>query len=287
MTIRDMLVTIEDTKSTPSRVELAVWLAGILDAHLIGLHAAPFLPDAPGAVGYYDAGLGAVNFDWEQYAAGLQAVAVERAAAVEAARGDFEQVISRTGRTGEWRLAEDWRGAEIALHARYVDLAVIGQTEPGDDRLMIPDPGEIALGSGCPALIVPYAGRHETIERNALIAWNGSREARRAVQDALPLLTLVSEVTVLSIAPHRGIAGRDAGADIALHLARHGLKVTVEQTVADGLEPADLLLSRAADLGSDLIVMGAYGHSRMREMTLGGTTRSMLRQMTVPVLMSH
>jgi nucleotide-binding universal stress UspA family protein len=288
MTVSDMLVTIERTKASAARLALAAVLAEKFKAHLIGVAAAPPLADAFGPVGY-DAGIGPVSFDSDEFVARRKAQAERAAAAVEAEHAEFERVASRHGLSAEWRLAADWSGSELAIHARYADLAVIGQVHPNDDRLITVDPADVALGSGCPVLVVPHAGRHETIERHALIAWNASREARRAVQDALPLLKLVRSVTVLSVGSHRAVGGRggEAGADIALHLARHGLKVTVEQTLAGDLEPADVLLSRAVDLGSDLIVMGAYGHARLREMVLGGATRSILRQMTVPVLMSH
>jgi len=132
---------------------------------------------------------------------------------------------------------------------------------------------------------VPRAGQFERIERHALIAWNGSREAARAVRDALPLLKLARKVTVLAVEPQSN--GHAPGADLALHLARHGVTVDLDQDTAPGMDAADILLSRASDLSSDLIVMGAYGHARMRETILGGVTRSMLAAMTAPVLMSH
>jgi nucleotide-binding universal stress UspA family protein len=107
------------------------------------------------------------------------------------------------------------------------------------------------------------------------------------VHDALPLLQLATKVTVLSIGADRGAESRMPGGDIAVHLARHGVAAEPDWTLGLDITVGDLLLSRAADLGSDLIVMGAYGHSRLREMVLGGATRHMLQQMTVPVLMSH
>src|SRR6185369_16191284 len=109
------------------------------------------------------------------------------------------------------------------------------------------------------------------------------------VRDALPLLKRVKAVTVLAVNPKQGVHahGEEPGADIALHLARHGVKVEIDHSLASDINPADEILSRASDYGSDLIVMGAYGHSRARELVLGGVTRSILAQMTVPVLMSH
>jgi nucleotide-binding universal stress UspA family protein len=137
--------------------------------------------------------------------------------------------------------------------------------------------------------VVPYIGGSDIIGRRALVAWNASREAARALNDAIPLLEDAENVTVLSVNPKRGIRGEGdlPAADIALHLARHGMKAEASYVVAEDIGVGDALLSRAADLGSDLIVMGGYGHSRLREIVLGGATRTVLRHMTVPVLLSH
>jgi len=122
-----------------------------------------------------------------------------------------------------------------------------------------------------------------------LVAWNASREATRAVHDALPILERADLVHVMAINPDHGRAGHGdiPGADICLHLSRHGVKAVCEHITADDLDPGEMLLSRAADEDCDLIVMGGYGHSRMRQLVLGGTTRQLLAHMTVPVLFSH
>jgi nucleotide-binding universal stress UspA family protein len=120
-----------------------------------------------------------------------------------------------------------------------------------------------------------------------MIAWDAGREAARAVHDALPVLERAKSVVVLVINPRRGNHGAEPGADIALHLARHGIKVEAQNTEVKDLSVADALLSRLADQGIDLLVMGAYGHSRLRELVVGGVTRQLFQQMTVPVLMSH
>lgn len=119
-----------------------------------------------------------------------------------------------------------------------------------------------------------------------LIGWDGSREAARAVCDAMPLLAAAAVVTV-DAEPSRTEHGEIPGADIALHLARHGVKATVERTVSAGIDVGNVLLSRASDVGADLLVMGAYAHSRVRELILGGTTRTVLETMTLPVFMAH
>jgi nucleotide-binding universal stress UspA family protein len=145
----------------------------------------------------------------------------------------------------------------------------------------------LALGVGRPVLVVPRYGTFERLGERVLIAWNGSREATRAVHDAIPILKRAITVTVLSIDPEVDSPPRTPSADITLHLARHGIAAEAASTSSVDFGVGNALLSRAADLGADLIVMGAYGHSRMREMVLSGATRHLLQNMTVPVLMSH
>ena len=213
-----------------------------------------------------------------------------RAAAEAAAKKvetEFQDACSRSGITSEWRLAEGDTAEMGVLHARYADLAVAGQIDPEN-----PPPGsaarlpeQLALASGRPVLIVPYAGKYDSVGRRVLVAWSRTRESARALNDALPILKQADQVAVLSINPDRD--GTLPGADIALHLARHGVKAEATSTVAEDIDIGNTLLSRAADFGSDLIVMGCYGHSRARELIMGGATREILRHMTAPVLMSH
>jgi nucleotide-binding universal stress UspA family protein len=279
MAIKDLLVTVDAGPSSDGRLALAAWLAGCFGAHLIGLHPSSTAP----------AGLHPASFDAALFDVAMQ----ERFARLEQrslqARAGFEAVTNRNGISAEWRVARGFPGPDTVLHARYADLAILGQRWSDYDGLDYPDPAEVVLDAGCPVLVVPHVGHFERIERHALVAWNASREAARAVRDALPLLKRVRSATVLAVNPKQGVAahGEEPGADIALHLARHGVKVEIDSGFAPDTNPADELLSRAADYGSDLIVMGAYGHSRMRELVLGGVTRSILAQMTVPVLMSH
>ena len=146
----------------------------------------------------------------------------------------------------------------------------------------------VVLNSGRPVLVVPYAAETNRQFRRPLVAWDGGVAARRAIAGALPLLKQAGSIDVVMFNPRAeaGVHGEEPGADLALYLARHGIRVNVvERTVNGGIGEA--LLSAAADLGSDLIVMGAYGHTRFREVVLGGVTRTVLQSMTVPVLMAH
>jgi len=190
----------------------------------------------------------------------------------------FDHATGLRRLSAEWREIPEGADADPALHARYADLAIFGQLDPerAETEPTRQRPEHVAIASGRPVLIVPYAGRFDNVGRRVLIAWSATREAARAVADAM-------------VDPREGVGGHGElpGADIALHLARHGVKAQIERTVSAGLPVGEVLLSRLADLGADLLVMGAYGHSRAREVLFGGATRSVLRSMTVPVLMSH
>jgi nucleotide-binding universal stress UspA family protein len=189
----------------------------------------------------------------------------------------------------EWRKISGEVVDAAQLHCRYADLVVIGQGGREDDESTVSDylPESLLMGAGRPVLIVPSYGRFQSVGERVLVAWNRTRESTRAVHDALPFLTRAKAVTVLEANPTAGGAPHIAGAEIAQHLARHGVKVEVEVSVVNEVSTGSALLSRAAEIGADLLVMGAYGHSRLREYTLGGVTRHILKHMTLPVLMSH
>jgi nucleotide-binding universal stress UspA family protein len=166
-------------------------------------------------------------------------------------------------------------------------LAVVGQPDESEELppAIATLPHVLVLTAGRPVLVVPYAGKFAKIGTRVLIAWNASREAVRAVNDAMPILQRAKKVIVLSVNPTK--KDHIPGADIAAHIARHGCKVEATHTVAKDIEVGDALLGAITDYGADLLVMGAWGHSRMRELVLGGATRELMGQMTVPVLLSH
>ena len=278
MAYKNLLVHIDDGKACAGRLEVAIGLARAYDAHLTGLYIAAD-PVLPGGV---SAEMPARFFDT------LRAQVAERSAAAEAG---FVAAVERAGLTADCRTARcsGSRAAEaIALNARYADLVILGQPEPeanGDVNAQVPE--DVVLSAGRPALVVPYIGAGKRLGVRVMVAWDGGREAARAVGDALPLLARAESVAVLVINPSQGGHGEQPGADIALHLARHGITVEAQHLEAKDLSVGDALLSRLADQDIDLLVMGAYGHSRLRELVLGGVTRKIFQQMTVPVLMSH
>ena len=183
----------------------------------------------------------------------------------------------------------------VPREGRCADLIVAGQDDPKDPDSYLGDffPENLVLSCGRPVLLVPNAGNERSTGGRVLVAWDGSREATRAVHDALPFLRAAASTTILTV---NGMhAGRDdderirlPGADIATVLARHGVQVEVADTeTGAGGSVGEVLLSQVADGGVDLLVMGAYGHARWRELMMGGATRTILKSMTVPVLMSH
>ena len=143
------------------------------------------------------------------------------------------------------------------------------------------------MTSGRPILVIPYIGRFATVGSRILVGWNNSREATRAVNDAMPLLAKAISVTVLEASARNSATDDATGADITRHLTRHGINAEITRTVTSSISTPDLLLNHAADMSADLLVVGGYGHSRLRELVLGGVTRELLRHMTLPVLMSH
>lgn len=202
----------------------------------------------------------------------------------------FERAASLAGVQAGHRMIEATLGGATDLFgrmARRFDLAVVGQREP--DRMSPADLfAEGALfESGRPVMMVPYIQKSGLRLDRVLLCWDGSRTAARAMGDAMPFLTRAKQVDVVIVATGRAKSDEIPGADVGHHLARHGIKVEVKRIVAEDVDVPNTILSYAADVSGDLIVMGGYGHSRLREFVLGGATRGILASMTVPVLMSH
>ncbi len=271
MSYKEILICADANKVAASCLDAACMFATKFDAHLVALHVMP-LPVIPAdAMGAIPVEL----IEWQQE--------YSRKGSDEAKR-EVDAAAQRNGRAIEWRSVEGDIAETALLHSRYADLVVLGQTGAEASTGLAE---AVLMGSGRPVLMMPHAGRFSSIGERVLIAWNRSREATRAVHDALPLLTRAKKVTVMEVDPKRGRDRHIAGADIAKHLARHGIKAEAAATAADDIAVADAILSRAADLEIDCLVMGGYGHARLGELVFGGVTRSILRSMTIPTLMSH
>jgi nucleotide-binding universal stress UspA family protein len=273
MPLKDILVYVDETKKAKGTVAAACSLARGHDAHLTGIAV-----DRPAEI----PGFAAIEIP----PSAIEVIRAQRREGLEKARKVFDDAVNASGLTGRtgWATAQGRPLETISLRSRYADLTVVTQDGPEERR------GEgfvddLIMASGRPILVIPYIGAPDEVGRKVMIAWNGSREAARAVSDAMPILETADEIEIFAVEPH-GL-GDIPGADIAQHLARHGVKINAAKTTGLDIEIGDALLNQISDSGADLLVMGAYGHSRMRELVLGGATRQMLEQMTIPVLLSH
>jgi len=279
MSYRSLLACVDRGKGHPRVLETALSLAGQFGACLTALHVHIPSQFARAAWGEFPVWGGAEALERE----------TEEAAEREARlRSDFEAAASRLGvEDAEWRYERGELAATLARHARYCDLVVMGQHDFRDKAGQGYDglPAEISMASGRPVLALPYSFQSGQLGTRALVAWNASVEAVRAVTAALPLLARAKVVEVVVVDGVAPVGGDEAGADVMRYLGRHGIKASVETMSAGELSTCEALLAAAADKGSDLLCMGVYGHSRLRELVLGGATREILRQMTVPTLM--
>lgn len=276
MTIKDILVHVDSLPSTDGRLGLAVALADRFQAHLTGLHVRPnfYIPASPDMAALPDS-----FFDDQQREIDGNAAA---------ARAKFEAATRKLNIASEWREGNGYPSDVVRRHARYADLTIVGQHNPDANGQAEDLPNGILLTTGRPVLVVPYAMPVKSFAQNVMIAWDDGVPATRAVNDAIPLIADGATVTVIAVNPDdTGDHGRIPCADICLHLARHGLKAEAYSIQAPDTDVADVLLARAFEQGCDLLVMGAYGHSRMKEFVFGGVTAHMLENMTIPVLMSH
>ncbi|HVC55800.1 MAG TPA: universal stress protein [Stellaceae bacterium] len=277
MAIRDILVVVGDAATVAQRVMPAAALAAATSARLTGLCASGY----PAEDAYGDLS------GWMQL---VETYLKAQRAAASAAEAAFRQELAPRKLAGDWIYREgDPTGTVMALAALY-DLVVVGQTNPDGEPGGAPGPRPegVVLGAGRPVLVVPYAGSFAEIGRHVVVAWNGGREAARALHDAMFVLERAEIVTVLEVEPATAFgASRISAADVAAALVRRGIKASSQRETAGDIGVDDLLLSRAADLGADLLVMGAYGHSRLREFVLGGASRGIFQHMTLPVLMAH
>ncbi|KVE38153.1 universal stress protein [Burkholderia sp. TSV86] len=277
MTYKTLLVHLDNSRHCAKRAAFALELAQRFDAHLIGLYAAG---NNPFELLYRP--------DKAPFAEDQRQHAVRR----DEAKHAFLAAAERAGRSVEWRAPVGPISEVAPLHARHADLLVLGQPDP-DDRAADAAPyhfaADMLMASGRPAIVLPRAAVLAHCGENVLIGWDGSREASRAVTDALPLLIHARFVTVETVRPGKRheLEATPAGIDVSAYLAHHGIRASFSTTPCDAGGVGVTLLNRASDLHADLLVAGAYGHARIYERVLGGATHTMLETMTVPVLMSH
>ena len=202
----------------------------------------------------------------------------------------FSSRLSEANLNGKWRTVAGNAQHELLMHARFADLIVLGQSDPNDPHASLGNrfQARVTLSAGRPVLWVPHVGAFPTVGERVAVAWDAGQSATRALFDALPFMRLAKQTEIVTFTPVYKDRDRVPGADIGLVLARHGIDVKVTplhplpmDSVGDGL------LSRVENTGSDLLVMGAYGHARWKELVLGGVTQTVLGGMSMPVLMSH
>jgi nucleotide-binding universal stress UspA family protein len=283
MALKDLLVCIDPTTASDARLKLAFNLARAKRAHLASVYSLP--ESQPGHGG--PTGFGVVP------PAGMVAEeAVSPSAEIaETVEQRFKEELRRTGVDGEWHILPDGDSAALIELAKSVDLTIAGQRPPSShsDGAARFRPEDIVIAAGRPVLVIPYAGTFEAVGRRILVAWDGTWEANRALNDALPLLADAEAVTVIFVGANAKDLEQHQPAleRIVRHLQHHGISASFEETLRGDLAISDILLSRAADLAADVIVTGGYHYSQLREALIGGVSRELLAHMTVPVLMSH
>ncbi|SAL61790.1 universal stress protein [Caballeronia humi] len=279
MSYKSIVVHLDASERAHPRLEFALRLAKRFGAHLTGAYAV-FTPEPRS---FYVMAGSAEYFEKHDAIRSARHGSLERL---------FHAELARAGVPGQWVDVEGHANTEVSRLGRCADLIVAGQDDPNDPESYIGDhfPETLVMSAGRPALLIPYTGVFPAIGERVMIAWNGSREATRAVHDALPILKAAKQTTVVSINGMKSepLGSRIPGADIAAVIARHGVKVDIADIDGvDDVPVGEILMSRSSDLGADLVVMGAYGHARWQELVLGGATRTMFKSMTVPVVMSH
>lgn len=275
--IKDLIVNLSLSDKPDPVLDFATSVTSKFNAHIAGVSFSyePLLPSA----------------DFASVPAEIiEQLAEENERLATNAKKRFEELVQRDSLSGESRIIREAMGTApdtFARMARRFDLSIVKQPGPdllATDSMLV----EAALfNSGRPVLVVPYVQRTGLTLNHVMICWDGSRAAARAVADAMPFLVEAKTTEIVTVEDHKPDLKVIPGANIAHHLARHGIKVELKDIAEGNVDTANVILSHAADVSADLIVMGRYGHSRWREFVLGGVTRGLLKSMTVPTLMSH
>jgi nucleotide-binding universal stress UspA family protein len=275
--MKDIVANLPVGRSSDVVTDFSVSVAATFGAHLSGVAFLydPLLPPVD---------MGGIPVEV------VETIRAHNEQAAKAAVGRFDEAVRGTALSADVRTrAASEAGAPnvFAQIARRYDLSIVAQADPAK-----PEPGDgVAVAalfeSGRPVLIVPYIRRNGLRLDRLMVCWDGSRSAARAVGDAMPFIVRAKATEVVIVASEAAKSDEMPGADIAHHLARHGAKVELRRIVSTQSDVASTILSHAADSSADLLVMGGYGHSRLREFVLGGVTRGILGSMTLPTLLSH
>ncbi len=281
MAYKDLLVHLDDSDICAARVEAAVALAKREGARVTGI-ALALESTISTYIGIdFPASLTEAQQEIVQQAA--QSAVDKFSAAAQAAGVDFDTRIITCSATKA--------ASRLAFFARHADLIFVGQPNPDAKGYAFKEAllEAVLHKSGRPVYVMPYIGRYSAKTRRAVIAWDGSKKAVRSVNDAMPLLQARDNVDVLVVNPKKRDEefGGQQGHNLVQHLLRHGVNASVVEQIQPELSIDTVILNHLSDSGADLLVMGAFGHSRLREKAFGGVTHSILHQMIVPVLMSE
>jgi nucleotide-binding universal stress UspA family protein len=276
ISLKSILVHLDDGESCDDRLRLSAELAAASDAHLSALYVGRFLTQS-------------LLVDAPPSGTLLRALEEEQRSRTDRARELFDSRTKFLSRGREFHHEEGDPVRWLTVYGRYADIIAVRQ--PGEEDAIFGVggiPGALALSCGRPLLVVPCDGVKSLVPGRVMIAWNGSREATRAVADALPFLHMASKVEVVSVTDDETAANNGPSArDLCRHLSLHGIEAEHITLPTPEIEIPEALLSRAAAQSAELIVFGAYGHSRFRELVLGGVTRHLLGHSAVPLLVSH
>jgi nucleotide-binding universal stress UspA family protein len=275
--VKDIVVNLTGGQPQDFAADYAISIAAAFDAHIVGVGFI-YEPIIPGSV------LGGVPTDL------IEVQREENTKSARAAIARFETAVKQAGISSESRILDASIAGAADLFgriARRFDLAVVGQAQRqsgASEELLI----EGALfGSGRAVIVVPHIQKQGLMLDRVVACWDGSRPAARAIGDAIPFLTRAKNVEILVVTGERDKSGEITGTNMARHLARHGVAVEIKRLPVGSTDVQAAILAHAADVAANFMVLGGYGHSRLREFILGGVTRSILASMPVPVLMSH
>lgn len=276
MEFRDILLCVDPVQRESSVIDNAIKFAKKQKANLIGLYAL----DVPEFPGYVAAQLPKDILDRNR------AIFSEHA---EQAETMFRKLCTAAGIHWDWRCIEGNRAQSVIVHGRLADLVLLPGVLNGDDSPTGESSSRIILECGRPVLLVPSTPMDDDAGSRVLVAWNGRREAVRAVHDALPLLSKAEWVKVVVI--NRSTAASDdgeiAGHELCRHLARHDVNAEAKEVKVHGESEGAALLELAKKENANLLTMGAYGHARWRELVIGGVTAHVLKNTALPVILSH
>jgi len=279
---KTIVAFLDESAASRGRLEFALAVCATFEAHLVGLFV-QLPPRAPSddvsALAFARGGSGLDD--------AIDSYLGEQDVAVAEQRSRMDASARERGFTAEWRSISSYASLrQAALHCTYSDLLVLPHASHSESLPW--SAAELVLASGIPGVLVPDAWA-DSIGARITVAWNAARVARRAVSDAMPFLVRAEQVAIVLVDAQVGLGahGEEPGADVAQLLARHGVRAEVDQIESEGGSVADAILAHALRFRADLIVAGAYGHSRLVELVLGSTTRKLLLETSLPILVSH